>query len=101
MTSSVNTIQNPHNFLELGPVKSVVCEHTFSYTNHYTNLKVMNGPRYNFFWLYILDLHNNYVEDPRVLKVNPLSPVRMDKILENILANSLMKVAVKQIRNKT
>ena len=48
-----------------------------------------------FIWLYILDLHNNYVEDPRVLKVNPLSPVRMDKILENILANSLMKVAVK------
>ena len=45
----------------------------------------MNGPRYNFFWLYILDLHNNYVEDPRVLKLNPLGPVRMENILENAL----------------
>ena len=44
----------------------------------------MNGARYNFFWIYILDLHNNYVEDPRVLKVNPLSPYRMDSILENM-----------------
>ena len=28
---------------------------------------------YNFFWLYILDLKNQYVEDNRVLKINPLS----------------------------
>ena len=57
----------------------------FAYTNHYMNLKAMNGPRYNFFWIYILDLHNNYVEDPRVLKVNPLSQVRLDTILEELL----------------
>ena len=57
----------------------------FAYTNHYTNLKAMNSERYNFFWIYILDLHNNYVEDPRVLKVNPLSQVRLDTILEELL----------------
>ena len=74
---------NPNNYPELRPVNSVVCEQTFSFTNHYSNLKSMNGPRYNFFWIYILDLHNHYVEDPRVLKVNPLSPYRMQSIFEN------------------
>ena len=78
------TETNPNNFPELKPVNSVICEQTFSYTNHYTNLKAMNGARYNFFWIYILDLHNNYVEDPRVLKVNSLYPFRMDSILENM-----------------
>ena len=70
-----------------GLINSVICEQTFSYTNHYSNLKVMNGPRYNFFWIYILDLHNNYVEDPKVLKLNPMSPVRMERIFENALKN--------------
>ena len=88
------TNTNPHNFPELGPVNSVVCAQTFSYTNHYTNLKVMNGPRYNFFWVYILDLHNHYVEDHRVLKLNPLSSVRMDTILESLLSNSVKKMSM-------
>ena len=88
------TNTNPHNFPELGPVNSVVCEQTFSYTNHYTNLKVMNGPRYNFFWVYILDLHNHYVEDHRVLKLHPLSSVRMDTILESLLSNSVKKMSI-------
>ena len=55
----------------------------------------MNGPIYNFFWLYILDLHNNYVEDPRVLKVNPLSPARMNSILEKALSDAIKNVNVK------
>ena len=55
----------------------------------------MNGPINNFFWLYILDLHNNYVEDPRVLKVNPLSPVRMNSILEKALSDAIKNVNVK------
>ena len=80
---------NLHNFLELKPVNSVVCEQTFKYTNHYTNLKVMNCPRYNFFWLYILDLHNHYVEDHRVQKVNPLSTVRMDQILSDMMISAI------------
>ena len=86
---------NPHNFPELKPVNSVVCEQTFNYTNHYSNLKAMNGPRYNFFWLYILDLHNNYVEDPRVLKVNMLSPLRMASIFDKTLSDAMKNINVK------
>ena len=55
----------------------------------------MNGPIYNFFWLFILDLHNNYVEDPRVLKVNPLSPLRMSTILEKTLRDAMKNINVK------
>ena len=72
---------NPKRHPELKPVNSVICEQTLSFTNHYTNMKVMNGPRYNFFWIYILDLHNNYIEDNRLLRVNPLSPICMNEIL--------------------
>ena len=75
-------------------MNSVVCEQTFSYTNHYTNLKVMNGPRYNFFWLYILDLHNNYIEDSRVLRMNPLSPVQMESILEGLLGDAVTNMSI-------
>ena len=75
-------------------MNSVVCEQTFSYTNHYTNLKVMNDQRYNLFWLYILDLHNHYVEDNRVLQMNPLSPVGMDTILDSLLNNAVKKMSI-------
>ena len=54
----------------------------------------MNGPRYNFFWLYILDLHNNFVEDHRVLKVNPLSPVRMEEILDEVLKSAIKNMSI-------
>ena len=40
-----------------------------------------------------MDLHNNYVEDQRVLKVNPLSPVRMEKILDEVLKTALKKMS--------
>ena len=80
---------NPHSFPELKPVNSEICEQTFSFTNNYCNLKSMNSPRYNFFWLYVLDMHNNYVEDPRVLKINPMSPVRMSNILDKVLNNAM------------
>ena len=86
---------NPKLHPELREVNSVVCEQKFSFTNHYSNLKAMNGPRYNLFWLYILDLHNNYVEDPRVLKVNPLSPFRMNSILEQALCDALKDIKMK------
>ena len=48
----------------------------------------MNGPRYNFFWLYILDLHNHYVEDHRGQKVNPLSTI-MDQILSDMMISAI------------
>ena len=54
----------------------------------------MNNARYNFFWIYILDLHNNYVEDPRVLKVNPLSPIRLQNILEERIKTSFNKMTI-------
>ena len=76
---------------ELAPINSVICEQTFSFANHYTNLKFMNAARHKFFWLYVLDLHNHYVEDPRVQKVNPLSPVRMHSILETLLIENIKK----------
>ena len=40
-------------------------------------------------------LHNNYVEDPRVLKVNPLSPLRMSTILEKTLRDAMKNINVK------
>ena len=76
-------------------MNSVVCEQAFNFTNHYSNLKAMNGPRYNFFWIYILDLHNNYVEDPIVVKVNPLSPIRMSSILEKVLSDAMKDMKMK------
>ena len=83
------TKTNPNNYPELAPVNSVICEQTFSFTNHYNNLKSMNGTRYNFFWLYILDLHNHYVEDPQVQKINPLFPVRMQSIIETLVLENI------------
>ena len=41
---------------------------------------------------WLIDLHNDYVEDPRVLQVNPLSPVRMNSILEKALSNAIKNV---------
>ena len=40
-------------------------------------------------------LHNDYVEDPRVLKVNPLSPLRMSTILEKTLCDAMKNINVK------
>ena len=40
-------------------------------------------------------LHNNYVEDPRVLKVNPLSPLRLSTILEKTLRDAMKNINVK------
>ena len=54
----------------------------------------MNRARYNMFWIYILELHNNYVEDPRLLKMNPLSPTRMKTILDNLLEMEMKKIKI-------
>ena len=45
-------------------------------------------------WQFGANLHNHYVEDHRVLKLNPLSPVRMDTILENLLSNAVKKMSI-------
>ena len=53
------------------------------------------GQEYNFFWHYILDMHNNYVEDPRFLKVNPLSHLRMSNISEKTLSDAMKNINLK------
>ena len=72
------------------PVNSVICEQKFSNSNNYTNCKAMNGPRFNFFWIYIFDLNNlKSVGKVRTL-ANPLSKKRLEVILEEKL-ESLVK----------
>ena len=69
---------NPHQYKELEPVNSQVCEQKFrynlfvlfsctipkifSYTNHFKNAKAMNEEHFRFYWLYILDLKNLLIE---------------------------------------
>lgn len=53
---------NPHQYKELEPVNSQVCEQKFSYTNHFKNCKAMNEEHFRFYWLYILDLKNLLIE---------------------------------------
>ena len=43
---------------ELNAVNTVICEQSFAWSNQYSNVKSMNGPRFNFFFHYLLDLHN-------------------------------------------
>ena len=43
---------------ELSPVNTVICEQSFAWSNQYSNVKSMNGPRFNHFFHYLLDLHN-------------------------------------------
>ena len=43
---------------ELNQVNTVICEQSFAWSNQYNNVKSMNGPRFNHFFHYVLDLHN-------------------------------------------
>ena len=69
-------LYTPHQFPELKPVNSVVCEQQvyqgifllyicytylfqFKVSNNKTNVKAMNKERFNHFWLYVLDIHNH------------------------------------------
>ena len=69
------------------PVNSVICEQKFSNSNNYTNCKAMNGPRFNFFWIYIFDLNNLKTIGKIRTLANPLSKKRLEAILEEKLAN--------------
>ena len=46
----------------------------------------MNEPRYNHFWLYVLDMHNHHAIGDVRHAVNPTSPYRMQKIVEEAVA---------------
>ena len=55
-------------------------------TNHHTNCKSMNGPRYNQWWLYVIDLHNHHAIGDVRHAVNPTVPFRMKMIVERLHA---------------
>ena len=44
----------------------------------------MNGPRFNHFWHYLLDLHNLTVENRVKIVANPLTSQRLSLILEEL-----------------
>ena len=52
---------------ELGPVNTVIAEQSFAWTNSYANVRSMNGPRFNHFFHYILDMHNLKVNNMTIL----------------------------------
>ena len=55
----------------------------------------MNGPRFNFFWIYVFDLNNlKTIGKVRTL-ANPLSKKRLEVILDEKLA-SLVKISSKE-----
>ena len=55
----------------------------------------MNGPRYNQWWLYVIDMHNHHAIGDVRHAVNPTSKFRMQLIVESALAakQSLSEVA--------
>ena len=46
----------------------------------------MNGPRYNQWWLYVIDMHNHHAIGDGRHAVNPTSKFRMQLIVESALA---------------
>ena len=55
----------------------------------------MNGPRFVFFWIYLLELHNLKVENRVRVDANPVNPQR----LANILAERLEKLTTSDTFN--
>jgi len=75
----------PHQYPELKPVNSVVCEQQFRCSNNKTNVKSMNQERFNHYWLYVIDLHNHSSVGDLRHAVNPTSQYRMELILQDML----------------
>ena len=46
----------------------------------------MNGPRYNQWWLYVIDMHNHHAIGDVRHAVNPTSKYRMQLIVQSALA---------------
>ena len=51
----------------------------------------MNGPRFNHFWHYLLDLHNLKVEGRVKIVANPLTSQRLTLILEEMALEDEME----------
>ena len=78
---------NPNMFPDLEAVNSSVCEQCFSWSNHYSNCKAMTSERFASYWLFIFDLHNMLITGTLKHWANTTSRFRMDKILEDALAD--------------
>ena len=76
---------NPNTELKkLGILKlnSPACEQAFKWLNAFKNLKTMNEPRFKFFLIYMIDLHNLHLDNRVDLIANPLNPKREESVLE-------------------
>ena len=76
---------DPYKYKDLEMVNSVVCEQSFSWSNHMANVKAMNEERFSHYWLYVLDLHNHHVEKNLENVTNPTSGMRQSMILTSAL----------------
>jgi hypothetical protein len=76
---------DPKQYEDLKDVNSVVCEQSFSWSNHMANVKAMNEERFSHYWLYILDLHNHHVEKNLENVTNPTCELRQGYILTSAL----------------
>ena len=81
---------NPNVYDDLKEVNSVVCEQSFSWSNHMSNVKAMNEERFSHYWLYVLDLHNHHVEKNLEHLTNPTSDLRQTNIISDALAKFKM-----------
>ena len=50
----VNTVICEQSFRSLNIFKNVYSKYYFSWSNHMKNVKAMNGPRFQHYWIYIL-----------------------------------------------
>ena len=63
--------------LNIDKMNTPACEQAFKWLNDYKNLKTMNEPRFKFYLLYLIDLHNLHLENRISVVANPLNIKRM------------------------
>ena len=84
---------NPNKVLKdlnIEKLNSPACEQAFKWLNEFKNIKSMNEPRFKFYLLYMIDLHNLHIEGQVQVKANPLNIDR-----EVILANKKTEIMSK------
>ena len=84
----------------LTSVNTVICEQSFAWSNQYSNVKSMNGPRFNHFFHYLLDLHNLRVEGVLRQIANPHSEKRMELIWEKLTATMAKSETIVENKNE-
>ena len=77
--------------LGIKEINSPACEQAFKWINCFKNLKTMNQPRFKFFLLYMIDLHNLHIEGNISSLANPLNKDRIEmKVQEQRPINEIM-----------